>query len=139
MEIIWDRGNALVKDVHRELYKRKGLAYTTVMTEMTQMYRKGVLSHSRKGRAYVYTPRLSRREALEGNLEDFVTDFFHGSTEEFARFIGKDPTLIAKKPSREAKAPERESFTPLEPQGMPLEKASPQAAPLGDEEDVTLL
>lgn len=87
LEIIWPLGSALVRDVHRELYRRKGLAYTTVMTEMNLMYRKGILAHRRRGRAYLYTPRLNRRQALESTLEEFVADFFHGSRESLARFI----------------------------------------------------
>lgn len=139
MEIVWELGSALVKDVHRELYRRKGLAYTTVMTEMTQMYRKGVLSHSRRGRAFLYSPRLSRREALEGNLQDFISDFFHGSTEEFSLFVGGDREG-QQKPSRAAKPGETALSLPSPPPARPAERKGVRR-PVHEEEDddVTLL
>ena len=133
MEIVWNRGSALVRDVHRELYTRKGLAYTTVMTEMTQMYRKGILAFSRRGRAYLYTPRVGRQEALEETLEEFVTDFFHGSRDELASFIN-----IQHAPGRNNQAPvggDRKTRQREEPAPQPASRPSA----IVEEDDVTLL
>src|SRR3989442_15422840 len=94
MEIIWKRGSALVKDVHQELFRRKELAYTTVMTEMDHMYKKGILAHAKSGRAYLYTPRVTRKQVLDSTLDDFVADFFHGSREELGRFMSGDNRTI---------------------------------------------
>ncbi|HEV8131105.1 MAG TPA: BlaI/MecI/CopY family transcriptional regulator [Acidobacteriota bacterium] len=128
MEIIWSRGSALVKDIHAELFRRKGLAYTTVMTEMDHMYKKGVLAHRKKGRAYLYTPLISRRDALNGTVDEFVTDFFHGSRDELARFI-----------RGEEAAPEDAGKEAKQQKGKAMPDRSDEAVAAGEEEDVTLL
>lgn len=62
LEALWRRGSdASVRDVHGDF---PGAAYTTVMTTMDRLHRKGILDRSKLGRAFVYRPRFSR-EALE--------------------------------------------------------------------------
>jgi predicted transcriptional regulator len=59
MDRVWSaRGPVAVRDV-RELLARP-LAYTTVMTVMDRLFRKGWLNRERTGRSYRYTPTLSR-------------------------------------------------------------------------------
>ena len=62
LEALWRRGTpSSVRDVHGGF---TGVAYTTVMTTMDRLHRKGILGRQREGRAFVYEPRFSR-EALE--------------------------------------------------------------------------
>jgi len=128
MEIIWKRGSALVKDVHQELFRRKELAYTTVMTEMDHMYKKGILSHAKSGRAYLYTPRVTRKQVLDSTLDDFVADFFHGSREELERFMSSDERTI---PTHRDRGPS----------AVKAKRSSPPAREpaASEEDDVTLL
>jgi len=65
MEAIWNRrGERSVRDVHAQFEAR--LAYTTVMTTMDRLYKKGFLERRKDGRAFLYSPRLTRRQlALE--------------------------------------------------------------------------
>jgi predicted transcriptional regulator len=60
MERIWLSGEASVRDLHRAFSSR--LAYTTIMTTVDRLYKKGLLSRSRSGRAYVYAAKLSESE-----------------------------------------------------------------------------
>jgi predicted transcriptional regulator len=64
MEAIWDSGgDVCVEDVRRALETQgKESAYTTVMTTMSRLHEKGLLHRSMRGRAYYYSPALSRRE-----------------------------------------------------------------------------
>ena len=60
LEALWGRGaEASVRDLHGGFVD---LAYTTLMTTLDRLYRKGVLSRRRAGRAFVYAPALSRAE-----------------------------------------------------------------------------
>ena len=62
LEVLWQIGaDASVRDVHA---KFPNAAYTTVMTTMDRLHRKGVLDREKFGRAFVYRPRFTR-EALE--------------------------------------------------------------------------
>ena len=64
MESVWLLGECSVKDVHAEL---GGAAYTTVMTTMDRLYKKGLLDRRKEGRAYLYSAAASRDE-LNGSV-----------------------------------------------------------------------
>ncbi|MBP1594753.1 MAG: transcriptional repressor, CopY family [Acidobacteria bacterium] len=87
MEILWPMGEASVRTVWEKVGSSRSLAYTTVMTVLEKMYRKGILKQRKKGKAYLYSPTLSREEALKGVLEHICEIYFRGSRREMARFI----------------------------------------------------
>jgi predicted transcriptional regulator len=61
MDRLWDWGRpALVREVLDDLRKDRPLAYTTVMTVMENLHRKGWLRRDRDGRAWRYEPAGSR-------------------------------------------------------------------------------
>jgi predicted transcriptional regulator len=75
MERVWDRGRPVtVRDLVDELQRERPIAYTTVMTTMDNLHRKGWLARVKDGKAYQYTATASRaeysarlmREALDG-------------------------------------------------------------------------
>ncbi|MGH8836859.1 MAG: BlaI/MecI/CopY family transcriptional regulator [Actinomycetes bacterium] len=65
----WNRPT-LVRDVYEDLNRHRKVAYTTVMTVMDNLHRKGVLSRNRSGRAYLYRPARTRDEYVGDLLED---------------------------------------------------------------------
>lgn len=65
MELVWSRGESSVRDVVDRL--ERPLAYTTVMTTLDRLYKKGLLDRRKADRAFVYSPRLTRAE-WEQNL-----------------------------------------------------------------------
>ena len=79
MKIVWQRGNATVRDVYEELLTRRKIAYTTVMTMMGILEQKGYLTKKESGRAYVYRPTESERKVLGTMVRDFVKRVFGGS------------------------------------------------------------
>ncbi len=61
MDRLWDWGRpALVREVLEDLRQDRPLAYTTVMTVMENLHRKGWLRRDRDGRAWRYQPTGSR-------------------------------------------------------------------------------
>ena len=63
MDRLWDWGQpATVRQVLDDLTRDRKLAYTTVMTVMDNLHRKGVLTREADGRAYRYTAARSRAE-----------------------------------------------------------------------------
>jgi predicted transcriptional regulator len=73
LEILWDRGESNVHDVS-ELLGRP-LAYTTVMTTLDRLYKKGLLERRKSDRAFLYSPRLSRQQWQQKRAGDFVAAF----------------------------------------------------------------
>jgi predicted transcriptional regulator len=76
MEILWDRGESNVHDVVQKL--DRPLAYTTVMTTLDRLFKKGLLARRKSERAFIYAPRLSRREWEHKRAGEFVAGFFAG-------------------------------------------------------------
>ena len=65
LESLWRRNaGASVRDLSADF---PGAAYTTLMTTLDRLFRKGVLDRERAGRAFVYRPRFERGE-LEARL-----------------------------------------------------------------------
>ena len=60
MERIWTRDETSVRDLHEELAPR--LAYTTVMTTLDRLHKKGLLERRAVGRAFHYRAKLSKHE-----------------------------------------------------------------------------
>ena len=77
MEILWSRGECNVRDAARQL--GRPLAYTTVMTTLDRLYKKGLLERRLQDRAYLYSTRLSREEWERQRAESLVAGFLAGS------------------------------------------------------------
>jgi len=67
MEQLWRQGEATVRSVLEALNAtfEKARAYTTVMTVMGNLDRKGMLTRRREGKTDIYTPVMSRDEYLD--------------------------------------------------------------------------
>ncbi len=63
MERIWARGEISVRDLHAELAPR--LAYTTIMTTLDRLYKKGLLNRRKLGKAFYYAARHNEQEYKE--------------------------------------------------------------------------
>lgn len=82
MELIWTRPaeqGVLVRDIFEQLYERRRIAYTTVMSTMARLAKKRLLRTEKKDNAYVYYPLMSQQAFIEefvGRiLEDLYTNF----------------------------------------------------------------
>jgi predicted transcriptional regulator len=71
MEILWDRGESNVRDVTGRL--DRPLAYTTVMTTLDRLFKKGLLARRKEDRAFVYSPKYSRGEWDEKRTGELIT------------------------------------------------------------------
>ena len=76
MEILWSRGESSVRDVVQKL--NRPLAYTTVMTTLDRLYKKGLLERRKSDRAFLYLPRFSRPDWERKRAGDLVAGFLAG-------------------------------------------------------------
>jgi len=75
MERIWARGEITVRDLHLELASR--LAYTTIMTTLDRLYKKGLLQRRKGGKAFYYVPAMTQEDyhaRLTSHLLEMVLD-----------------------------------------------------------------
>src|SRR5579859_4040412 len=81
MEELWSRGEAPVRAVMEALNRRtsKDRAYTTYMTIMARLHKKGVLRRRRDGKADFYSPKLSREDFMArraaAEVDDLVAQY----------------------------------------------------------------
>jgi predicted transcriptional regulator len=99
LDLLWQQDRAAtVRHVHLAFPE---LAYTTLMTTLDRLYRKGILMRRRRGRAFAYEPRCTRDELLSKRLSRHVTDLLAASDASIAilstlvRVVGrKDAALL---------------------------------------------
>lgn len=72
MERLWKRRHATVRDIVDDLAASRSLAYTTVMTIMTRLFAKGLLTRDRDGKTYVYRPAVTRAQHRARLSQDLV-------------------------------------------------------------------
>lgn len=74
MEMLWGRGRSSVREVFERL--RRPLAYTTVMTTLERLFKKGFLEREKSGRAFFYVPRFSRQEWEQMKVDRMIAGYF---------------------------------------------------------------
>ena len=87
LKALWKLGEGNVKDVRLALTANRRLAYTTVMTMLDRLTRKGGLVRRKVGRSFVYSPVLSRDGLRRLAVRDLVDSFFDGSEDALKEYL----------------------------------------------------
>ena len=77
MEVLWRGSDLPVRDVRSRL--PRSVAYTTVMTTLDRLYKKGFVNRRREGRAFLYTAALAEHEIETTLTTGLVDDLLAGS------------------------------------------------------------
>ena len=84
LKVLWERREATVRDVCDALNQRGAdLAYTTVLSLLQVMEQKGLVSHRRDGKAYVYVPLVERDQTFRELAGGFLERVFDGAVDEY--------------------------------------------------------
>lgn len=92
MNILWDKGNATVQQI-QDLLEEPKPAYTTTLTVMQILTKKGIVDFDRVGKAYVYKPVLSREDYIGGFMNEACDNVFGGSMKSFFSFFAKSEKI----------------------------------------------
>jgi predicted transcriptional regulator len=74
LEALWSSGESSVRDLSAQL--DRPLAYTTVMTTLDRLFKKGLLLRRKVDRAFLYAPRLTRSEWEQRRTAELVASLF---------------------------------------------------------------
>lgn len=75
MEVMWRQDEPMsVRAVHNSLQAERSVAYTTVMTVLDRLSKKGVVVRSLEGRAWHYQPALSRIDLYVHAITDMLDE-----------------------------------------------------------------
>jgi predicted transcriptional regulator len=77
MEVVWQTGTCNVRDVVQQLDRE--LAYTTVMTTMDRLYKKGLLDRTKCDRAFLYSSRITKDAWERQRTDDLLAGFLAGT------------------------------------------------------------
>lgn len=80
LKVLWEHGPMRVREVRDALAEVRGLAYTSVMTVMNIMTKKGFLTRAKSGNSYVYRAAVKRDATTRKMLGDLVERLYEGST-----------------------------------------------------------
>ena len=101
LRALWSMEEGSVRAVQQAVAQPRPLAYTTIMTVLDRLVRKGILVRRKVGRCFVYVPQSSRDSMRRAAVHELLEGYFDGSEEELIRFLrGTDAR---------ASAPRRES------------------------------
>jgi BlaI family penicillinase repressor len=81
MNIVWDHGEVAVVELWESLSKTRGLARSTVQTQVVRLEERGWLKHRTVGKTFFYSATIDRRATVGGALERLIETAFAGSTE----------------------------------------------------------
>jgi BlaI family transcriptional regulator, penicillinase repressor len=93
MAVLWDKGEATVREVTDALERKHDLAYTTILTVLRVLTEKKYVTAKADGRAHVFRPLVSREAARGGAVKQMLSSFFGGSTDALARHLIENESI----------------------------------------------
>jgi len=91
MNVLWRLGSGTVVEVQKGL--SDDLAYTTVLTILRTLEKKGHVGHETEGRAHRYLPLVEREDAQESAVRRITRKLFSGSPELLVAHLLKERGL----------------------------------------------
>ena len=78
LSVLWQRGPSTARGVLEAMPDGKQRAYTSILSVMQVMEKKGLLTHTSQGNTHVYSPAVTRKQVLKPFLRKVVTEVFAG-------------------------------------------------------------
>ena len=80
LQVLWEKRQATVRDVHERLLTIKGVGYTTTLKLMQIMYEKGLVNRDDSSRTHIYMPACDKEHTQKALLGKFISNLFGGSS-----------------------------------------------------------
>jgi len=87
LRALWSLQEGNVRAVQEIVARSRPLAYTTIMTVLDRLVRKGKLARRKVGRSFVYAPQASRDAMRRAAVHELVEGYFDGSEEQLMLFL----------------------------------------------------
>jgi predicted transcriptional regulator len=81
MKLLWERGESAVSDLVSGISDTTPLAYTSVLTTIRILEKKGYVRHRQEGRAFLYSPCVAEQDAERSEVRQLLQRFFGNSRE----------------------------------------------------------
>jgi BlaI family transcriptional regulator, penicillinase repressor len=95
LRALWSLGEGNVKAVRQIVAESRPLAYTTIMTVLDRLVRKGMLARRKVGRSFAYAPQATRDAARRAAVRELLDGYFDGSEDALLQFLQRRPAETA--------------------------------------------
>lgn len=85
MRVLWREGEASAAQVHQALLPERELAFTSVSTMLNRLAKKGLITHRKEGRQFMFRALISEDDVLQSDMDALMGRWFSGSA----------PTLVS--------------------------------------------
>jgi predicted transcriptional regulator len=100
MRVLWERGESAVAEMVSVVAESSPLAYTSVLTTIRVLEKKGYVSHRQEGRAFLYSPCIAEDEAGRSEVRHVLQRFFGNSRESLLLSLLGDGEISAEELQR---------------------------------------
>ena len=80
LQVLWQKGEATVREVHEIILKTKDAGYTTTLKLMQIMHEKGLVLRDDSAKTHIYKPNISKGETQSQFVGKMITSLFGGSS-----------------------------------------------------------
>jgi BlaI family penicillinase repressor len=80
LQVLWNKGQASVREVHEVLSEHKNAGYTTTLKLMQIMHEKGIVSRDDSSKVHIYRPNISREHTQQQSVGKMIHTLFGGSS-----------------------------------------------------------
>jgi predicted transcriptional regulator len=125
MNVLWDRGESAVSDLVSAVADSGALAYTSVLTTIRILEKKGYVEHRQEGRAFLYSPCVDRDEASRSEVRHVLSRFFGNSREGLLLSLLGDGDITAEELERLKAAIAAAPEDTATPRSLPTPRTQP--------------
>lgn len=93
MKVLWSKGPLKVGDILEHIKRKPKPAYTSLLTLVQAMEKKGYLGHEKDGKAFIYSPFLKEKNFLSSEVKRLSTRLFGGSVASLVMNLVQDKQL----------------------------------------------
>lgn len=79
MEVIWENYPINTNEITNKLIEKTKWNEKTIHTLISRLYKKGVISYTKEGRQFVYSPTFDKQEYLNQQNKSFLNKFYNGT------------------------------------------------------------
>jgi predicted transcriptional regulator len=94
LNALWELGEGNVEEVRVCVSRSRPLAYTTVLTLLDRLSRRGAVSRRKEGRGFRYQPSIDRDKLRRLALSQFLDHHFGGSVKSLRIFLEVEPVTV---------------------------------------------
>lgn len=87
LRVLWQRGEASVSEICEALRPERDLAQTTVATVLSRLEKRGVVSHRREARQFLYSTIVTEDDVRGSMVNELTDQLFHGDVAELVNHL----------------------------------------------------